>query len=445
MAPQAKRLLLLSIDGLSRENFEFLSRRLVMSCPHLRFDELVEIDSSPFTSAHAIWAEILTGKSWYENGCVGHARPGASLKQLEIITEDHLSSPIRFEVEGELCIYINVPLIARSKSNRIWLAEGSSPSLLRVSPSKLQKEEPYAKYKPRPYAGLATALTAPSKSAQSCLDLERQRLACATQLLKTTNWRRCIFRLSAFDQLGHLLGPDYLKDPTLRIAQSLQKFVTDFDTTLSEILEMPDLDVFLLSSFSVIDCIAQVNINDLLIRGGFAQARSTNDDEASTKLRNDASLAIAGMTIAAPKKRSSPSPSTTGARGTAAFSPVAGSVYMNARDRFSDGYVPSEKLARLSDRLKSYLAEETRARYGVDLQIASLPSEASEKSLLPDFIVHADGCEFTDQPAPTFLSAGVPKGVHGCRGFMMPAAVAKTGQSLQALKPKDILAKVTNQ
>jgi hypothetical protein len=446
MAPQAKRLLLLSIDGLSRDNFQLLSQQLVLSNRHLRFDQLVEIDSTPLTSAHAIWAEILTGKSWHENGCIGHARPRSSLKQLEVVTEDHLGSPIRFEVDNELCIYINVPLIARSKNNRIWLAEGSSPSLLRVSPAQLQKQAPYSAYKPRPYSGLATALTSPSKSAELCLALESQRLTCAMQLIESTNWRRCILRLSAFDQLGHLFGPDYLKETTLRIVPSLQKFVTDFDTALAQILKMPDIDVFLLSSFSVIHCIAQININELLIQGGFAQARPANDDDASTLRRSAAALAIAGANIPAAKEGSSPSPSSAASsRGNAAYSPVSGSVYMNAKDRFSDGYVPPEKLARLSDRLKSYLADETRCRYGVDLQMVNLPSVASASLALPDFIIHAEGCEFTDQPAATFLSHGVPKGVHGCRGFVMPAAVAKSGKSLQEIKPKDLLAKVTNQ
>ncbi len=95
-----KPVAILSLDGLSIQQFE----RILDLSPDLRetlrHQTRVKLDASPFTEAHPIWAELLTGARWYESGCASFAQPTESLNKLEVITEGDLTRDITLVGKG---------------------------------------------------------------------------------------------------------------------------------------------------------------------------------------------------------------------------------------------------------------------------------------------------------------------------------------------------------
>src|SRR5258708_3736801 len=92
--PQRRQLLVISLDGLSCQQFQALSSRLswvsqLTSCAHAKM-----INTHQLVSTQAIWSEFLTGCQWYESDCPGYARPTTSLNHLTIISEDNLARPV---------------------------------------------------------------------------------------------------------------------------------------------------------------------------------------------------------------------------------------------------------------------------------------------------------------------------------------------------------------
>src|SRR5260370_7236475 len=147
------RLALVSLDGLSLEDFSRLTELLPRSARHLAGGSASRLNAGLLTSAAAIWGEVLTGAPWYENGCNGHARPWNTLNRTQVMTEHDLRLPARL-LNGESQFVINVPLLVPQEPNRFWLSDGPLPLPMTVTPQSLLAAEPFYSSIPTPHPPL---------------------------------------------------------------------------------------------------------------------------------------------------------------------------------------------------------------------------------------------------------------------------------------------------
>ncbi len=134
---------------------------------------LVELESAGSATPQSVWAELLTGKEWKANGCVGYAYPNRSLNDLKIFSEKDLLSPCLVTPDREDVISINLPLVLPGK--RIWVGDGSMPLAPAMSSAaKAYVTEPY---KPRAYSTIATALFNRYTSLEADFDKDRNEFA----------------------------------------------------------------------------------------------------------------------------------------------------------------------------------------------------------------------------------------------------------------------------
>src|SRR5260370_18913067 len=242
------RLALVSLDGLSLEDFSRLTEMLTQGARHLGGGSEGRLNAGLLTSAAAIWGEVLTGAPWYENGCNGHARPWNTLNRTQVMTERDLRLPARL-LNGESQFVINVPLLVPQEPNRFWLSDGSLPLPRTVSPHWPIAEEPFYSYNPRPYTALTEGIGYHKGAIQGCLQTEEHRMKCARELLRTHAPDISIIRLSLFDHVSHLLGMGYLADEELVHWKEIRRFVGELDEWLCDLFSEV-APVVLISAFS---------------------------------------------------------------------------------------------------------------------------------------------------------------------------------------------------
>lgn len=344
MTAKEQQTAIISLDGLSAEQFQRLLRRLPGLNALITDNELLEFDASPFSDAQPIWAEILTGKFWYENGCVGYAAPGRSLNDLHIFTEADLRVPIALipEIEkGQSNVFINTPLVEPRDENRTWLSDGGAPSVTAVRPNALAATEPFKGYTPRPIISMGAAM-ADASAANTFIDAELTRINCASTLCKQSDWKLFVFRVSIFDQLAHLFGLNFLEQDEQIFSDHLSKLLTKLDQVLCQIVTRADIHIFI-SAFSHTACKEVFSLNDFFSRANLlarAQQNSKTND-----LRQQAFALLKGTGANAAPLASQPS-HIDPAR-TLFASPVRGCIYPNAKKYFVDGIIADDKLNHL--------------------------------------------------------------------------------------------------
>jgi hypothetical protein len=416
---------LVSLDGLSLEEFDDLRALMPRSARHLAGGRVCRLSAGPLTSAAAIWGELLTGVPWYDNGCAGHAAPWRTLNRTRILTERDLTVPVKLVGGESRQLIVNVPLLVPREPMRLWLADGSLPLATTVSPPALQADERLRSYRPRPYRALAHALGNHERAILDCIETERQRLHCARALLAAHRPEVSIIRLSLTDQLSHVLGPGFLTDEDLRCAKDLRRFLDVLDGWVDELFGQV-ARVAVISAFSHVRCESRLSVNALLEAGGFLTF-APPDITAERRV-----AAMAAVTTS----RSSRAPGHAAARythprfqqpvvdpgRTVAASPVLGCVFVNARDTFDDGIVAPADVAATRGRLRATLADALGRRHltfsiwtgdSCDRPVSETPGAPR-----PDLLVSVHGAELHNVSDPLFGPADRPRSVHGPDGFL---------------------------
>jgi predicted AlkP superfamily phosphohydrolase/phosphomutase len=426
---QKKPTLVISLDGLSKDDLSTLTE--FMDYPK-QLDNCLALDSvngKPFVSVQSVWAEILTGKDWAALGCPGYRRPTSSLNTCEVVTEDDLVYPATLaSFDNAESIVVNMPLLKPNRQSRFWLSDGSLPIQTRVSPERLALEAPYSSYRAKPFPSTAHALLDLSESVKACLDNELQRLRCALQLMKNTNWQIAFIRITVFDMLAHLLGPDYLSCRHRLVWPYIKSFLSELDKMLTDIDGIrPHSYKCVISTFSHVPCRAQVNLSQVLAQGGFCQARELDEVERSELAnRMQAVLAINSAKMAGALPLVSLTKPFDISRTTVA-SPVYGAIYLNKKDRFSDGIVADKDspslLAEVTKFLNSALSRELGEGTYVFPSQSDLPSQLEGKPayqfFTPELVVSIDGVEFHDASHIVAIDhENHPRSTHNYNGFV---------------------------
>jgi predicted AlkP superfamily phosphohydrolase/phosphomutase len=414
---QESQLIIVSVDGLGPHDLGPLYDLMPKTAKHLAKLSYRNLNCVPLVSPQAVWAELLTGRPWFENGCAGFSKPNGSLQNLAVFTEDSLLVPVEL-LSKTKNVVINIPLLQPSHGDRDFLSDGSAPASKAVSPPELLMDELFQRYRPRPYASSIAAMAKPLEALKRCIETERIRLHCAMSLFRGSRpWQRFLYRLSLFDHLAHLFGPNVLSQTTLRGYDQLQSFLRDFDDNLCTVFEsFPDADICFLSAFSHTAGKMRININRMLQRGGFLKLES--DDEASAIRARDREMALA---IALGVRRNVANINTTrqliGSSQAQAVSPVAGCVFINDTDRFSDGAISTSE----HDATKSKVVELLRARLalwaGESATVIPNPAPNANGSIAPDAIAYADGVEFYHVIDSNDDDDEAPRAVHAPLGF----------------------------
>ena len=237
------------------------------------------MDASPFVEPHPIWAELLTGVPWYENGCAAYARPVGSLDKLEVISEDNLISRITLIGNGPASISSNVPLVCAHQ--RMWIADGSAPSMILAKPKSLRKELG-TKYKARGQSMLALALREPLKAVEAAATSDLDRLHALSSIMEANDWREAVIRLTFFDQIQHIYGLQEWLHPkhlSFHITEKVIKALEAF----SQILLKRCGQITILSAYSLIRCSSRFNLNALLKEAGFLHAQQPASTSGSSQ------------------------------------------------------------------------------------------------------------------------------------------------------------------
>ncbi|MGH9550642.1 MAG: alkaline phosphatase family protein, partial [Terriglobales bacterium] len=340
----SNRNLLLSVDGLSPEQFQHIAQKFKLCKDWLEQRSLQHFDCGPFLTTQPIWAELLTGKRWFENGCVGYAQPSHSLNKLEVVSESRLQSPVSLIADGPDALCINVPLL--EPKSRMWLADGSQPSLITVSPKSIAKTL-NGSYKPRPYSSLVSALSNRFESAKRIIASDIEKLDAAEKLIATGSFTNALIRVSAFDHLQHFFGLSCFGESELSISPSVDKFIGRIDRFIAATAQA-GWNVFVLSSYSHAKCRSRASLNTLLSSCGLQKLVEPGAQSlvpAGSSNRNTALAALTGSPPSAASLRSA-----TGnfdERLTVAASPVAACIYINSACTTSDA-----KLAPAKERVE---------------------------------------------------------------------------------------------
>ena len=413
----AKKLLLISLDGLSAEQFQYLSTEFGFLKAFTKAG-ITQFEGGVLTSAQALWGEILSGQHWWETGCVGYAFPKGSINDLEIGSQ----SSYRFRsifIDNYVNFAINVPLLEPGNGKHLWLSDGSFNQET-VSPKELLQNEPFRSYRPRPFASPAYFLGNPIKGAEACLQSERHRLACAIELAKRTDWQIGIVRLSVFDQLFHLLGSNFLYDEALTIRPAVNAFIDFAGKCIEEIiLSSANATTCIVSTYSHSECTKRANLNLLLSQLGYCTLTDPRQVKRDLDLRHRSTLAVST------KMESSILPTALvtltnrfQAESSIAASPVHGAIYLNTKDRFQDGIVEVREKESLKKQIASALAKILNDS-GVRNTSLELNPQDSQSTQAPDLMICANGLDFHDAyDAPAVDTFSHPLTCHTSNGFV---------------------------
>lgn len=412
-----KRLVMLSLDGLSLAQFFLLGKYIRWFADILNRYAITCLDARPHTQAQPIWAQILTGLPWYETGCPGYARPARSLNDLELVSEHNIAAlaPIWNCNSESQQLSINIPLL-QPKLGRFWLSDGALPGARPVDPAELLPVAPFNSYKPRPYPSSTTALGTFKESVTGCLDVEKLRLDCALSLLANQDWDTCLWRISVFDLLAHLIGDDFLELQYLSLWEQIENFLAYMDQLLLEASKLLTDDLFcVLSPYAHTTCTARVNLNRLLERGGFCKltTEEAESNKESFYRRDIAARMLSGDESDRARALITPTLLIDLAHSRAC-SPVYGAIYLNG------GGKPQDRCASWPDdtvlKLAMFLSDQLMKQVGG--KDYRRPTK-STTLYCPDLMVHVPGIEWHNTAdGPVIDRDNKPKTTHSADGFV---------------------------
>lgn len=411
-----KKFIVLCLEGLSESQFEQLATKL----PNLRqlrkSSFLSKFSAGQSHSIQSTWAELLWGIPWFELNVAGYSRPRSTLNDVAPIRESDLPMPCPLFRISEHSIAVNIPLLAPA-DGRYWLADGSLPFGCSVHPTTLLSQEPFDSYKPRAFSSAPFGLARFPQSAYECLAVESNRLECASSLMNMVNWKICLVRLTAFDQLLHLLGEDFLTNKGGAIYSRLAEFLNELDTWIGSTIQTHvDRQMLLISTTSHTNCTARVNLNGFLAEGGFCKLiRSSGPKDLNHQRRRAASQLSSNNNSEGTRHLTVTPNWTFDLDTTLCGSPVAGAVYLNRQDRFSNGIVTRTDIQELSERVSRFLTESIRQTVGrqPDIRLAK-----SWNELGPELVISLAGVEFHNSAiGPVVDTIDKPRSTHCSEGF----------------------------
>jgi hypothetical protein len=407
-----QRIVLVSFDGLSSEQFE----QILPFMPKLRRRvegmRSAHLDASPFASPQPVWAQVLTGQPWYQNGCVGYAQPRGSLNRLQVTTERDLLAPLLPLFAERPGLSINIPLVL-PRSNLAWFSDGSMPVQQKVAPQSLADSDLCRGYEPRGFVYLPIARVMSKLAMANCFGVERNRLECAASLAVKERYDWIALRLSIFDELSHVFGHSWLEEPDLWVRESLEELLGFTDGQLETICG--DSVTFVFSLFSHTTCYSTLNLNLLLGEGGFLRLHGSEEELAPARAearRAQALEAISGAEIGTRKNKLQSVEGLILTERSRAASPTSGCIYVNDSKRFFDGCVLPADRMKVKKELVAYLRPrlEKLSPYGVHL--FETPDEVD--GLVPDCIAFVERAELTDALGLNFQ----PRTTHAPSGFL---------------------------
>jgi predicted AlkP superfamily phosphohydrolase/phosphomutase len=423
------RLLVVSLDGLSIDQVSLIDSRL--SSLKSQRGSACKIDSGPFTAAQPAWAEILTGKPWFEVGCPGYARTTGSLNNLHIVQERDLLFPVTLldQCQAEApAIIVNVPLL-EPRDSRLWLSDGSMPLQTVLAAPQMEHHAPLRQYTPRPFMSSELALADPRSSTEQVFQTEMRRLQCFRVLCSEANWNFAILRISAFDTLCHLLGTGALEARNLSASSVIDRLWLSLDDLLRAVLDRhPETTICLMSLFSHVSCTARLNINKLLEENGFCKLVAVPDvDLTRGSQRRLAAEMIRGDGGDGTSKKTTVVSRCNGfvTKATRAGSPVMGCIYPNALGMFEDGIIQPASVDSVIREVADVVDSRLRKSFGerASVQVCEDGYQA------PCITVRVHGAALHDAwdgPAVDFSSK--PLSVHAPEGFFwMPSENASFG------------------
>lgn len=401
---------LIALDGLAESNLADLLEFM----PRFRA-QLDGMTTSPleFSSSapQSAWSEILTGTGIFSNGCAGYAHPSSSLNKSVIFTETDLLTPVLLAgVNKDLpCVSINIPLLLPSPEKRIWLSDGSLPINKFVSPSRLRSDAKFAQYEPRPYKSHAGAATVfQPELLKRCVEIERNRLACALSLFHSKNWSTFLYRITLFDYLFHLLGLNFLRATDLSVFSVLKNFLSELDGALEIFLSDDAIKIALLSAYSHVACMGTLNLNMVLAQGQFLKLA----DEATSSQTHNERVKVATSLWEPTTHYLTTLEGRLQSSETVAASPVAGGLYINKNSVFDDGIVSDENYKKIRSDIADYLHNFFSSGLGRPFKIEVHPAERNH-TLAPDLFVSMEGVEFHNLSG----NAITPRTTHKATGF----------------------------
>jgi len=437
VANEKSKTLLIAFDGLSVGDAGNLLRLLPRFSKICSSSEVLPLDSSPFTAAQPIWAEILTGQSWEENGCCGYARPTRSLNTLQPTSEKDLLVPCTLLGPADNSVVINVPILRPNKLGRVWLSDGSLPLNRFVSPDSLVDDQPFANYKPRPHSDAAAQSESLTKSIESAVAIESNRLQCAIRLFHDHQWSKMVFRLTLFDLLAHLLGIDFLEGQDLKCWRVLSEFLELLDEALNSFCSQPGLRWAAISAFSHAPCRGTLCLNSFLHKNGLVNLSTGKSGSGTRTARVQATTALLG--IDPPDRTLSTFEGRLAPHKTVAASPVSGCVFVNRQDIFEDGIITMSEFQQVTENIEACLRNGLGERFGFTVQVKGRTHAAPSKVPIPEFIVNIPGVEFNDIELG-LRECDKPRTTHCSNGFLLlPANGESVKDALKAVQIKDLL------
>lgn len=408
-----KKLLLISLDGLSVEQFRYLSSELNLKSLG-SVGQPQQFSGGCLGSPQAVWGELLSGQKWFESGCAGYAYPKSNLNDLDIGSESSFAfqSILGNNIPS---IIVNMPLMESRDTNR-WLSDGSF-SQDTVRPQHLRRKEPFKSYRSRPFSSAAYFWGNTKAGVVRCLETEKLRLSCALELIKEGNWQFCIVRLNVFEILNQLLGINYLQDETLAMRSELLSFLEFADNTLQEILQLSkDATTCVISAYCHDQCHKRVNLNLLLSHSGYCLLSEEKAVRASNASRQESLLSLSEEVDYKP----SPLVCITNRFEftSIAASPTYGTVYLNTKERFSSGIIDKEAVEYTKEEIGNYLI---RCLQNGNLKEISMEANPQPNLNLqaPDILISAKGVAFHDlYSAPAVDNFSHPLSSFNASGFI---------------------------
>lgn len=334
-------------------------------------------------------------------------------------------------------VVVNMPLLSPA-SHRLFLSDGSLPLQSAVSPPELAATAPFDAYSPRPFASVCLALDDIAGSTQACVRQEILRLGCLQQLLQSYEWNVCLFRITAFDLLSHVFGADFLTADNLICADAIHSLIEAMQQTFREIQRRSaDTRLCLVSAYSHVDCIARLNINQLLKLGGFCQVaeRHASPADESSRRRLQAAKAVHQLLLSDADEKEPIVSAWNGfeCAATVAASPLQNCIFVNDKERFADGVVESAAVQATCARVRDYLSHELAKMFGAAAQVLR-PTKKSPAS--PDLIAFVEGVEQHDSIKTDIVDfVNKPRSTHAPRGFaFLPGSELDNPQTMDIIE-----------
>jgi len=395
------------------------------------------------SSFQPVWAEILWGRAWSELGVAAYGRPRGSLNEVTALSEQDLPGPCKL-LESRQSVVVNLPLLI-PRENRFWLSDGSLPLGSVVSPMDLERCPSLKDYKPRPFSSVALGAGRIAQAVADSVQVETVRLKCAGEIMRAVEWDISVVRLTAFDLLFHLLGVEYLHDRELVFHDQVRDFLSTLDAWLQELLDsFPDAVSCLMSTFGHSPCVARVNLNEILYRGGFCEPASERADFDREQRRAMASLLLQKSAHSGVGADESQTLAVTpcwkfNLAGTVCGSPVQGAIFLNLKERYDGGIVESSEAARLLEDVRQYVVVALKTELGIEPDVWQSEHIGSTG---PELIIYADGIEFHNSSiAPAVDAINKPRSAHTCEGFVwLPRGISPRSEAVTPLQLHELLA-----